>query len=412
MQFWELNPYNAWMISRHIFPFLLDALADSPAVALLGPRQAGKTTLALRVGEHCAQTRLAGRLSGSIYLDLESPGDRQKLTDPEAYLVHHADKLVILDEVQQMPALFQVLRGLIDQGRRQGLGLGRFLLLGSATGELLRQSSESLAGRVAYLELPPLQLLEVGADQQDALWLRGGFPDSFLASSLAKSLTWRQNLIKTYLERDIPSFGTRIPAETLRRLWTMLAHQQGGLLDVSQLGKNLMLDAKTVHRYLDMLVDLMLVRRVQPWHSNTGKRLVKSPKVFVRDSGLVHALLGIGTHDALLSHPVVGNSWEGFALETLLNAAPINTSSGFYRTSNGAEVDLLLDMPGQGLWAIEVKRGATSKPRRGFYSACEDLQPAKRWLVYPGAESYPVGDGVQAIGLRELVEVIQRSDRA
>lgn len=400
------------MISRHIFPFLLDALADSPAVALLGPRQAGKTTLALRVGEHCAQTRLAGRLSGSIYLDLESPGDRQKLTDPEAYLVHHADKLVILDEVQQMPALFQVLRGLIDQGRRQGLGLGRFLLLGSATGELLRQSSESLAGRVAYLELPPLQLLEVGADQQDALWLRGGFPDSFLASSLAKSLTWRQNLIKTYLERDIPSFGTRIPAETLRRLWTMLAHQQGGLLDVSQLGKNLMLDAKTVHRYLDMLVDLMLVRRVQPWHSNTGKRLVKSPKVFVRDSGLVHALLGIGTHDALLSHPVVGNSWEGFALETLLNAAPINTSSGFYRTSNGAEVDLLLDMPGQGLWAIEVKRGATSKPRRGFYSACEDLQPAKRWLVYPGAESYPVGDGVQAIGLRELVEVIQRSDRA
>ena len=400
------------MISRYIFPFLLDALADSPAVALLGPRQAGKTTLALRVGEHCAQTRLAGRLSGSIYLDLESPGDRQKLTDPEAYLAHHADKLVILDEVQQMPALFQVLRGLIDQGRRQGLGLGRFLLLGSATGELLRQSSESLAGRVAYLELPPLQLLEVGADQQDALWLRGGFPDSFLASSLAKSLTWRQNLIKTYLERDIPSFGTRIPAETLRRLWTMLAHQQGGLLDVSQLGKNLMLDAKTVHRYLDMLVDLMLVRRVQPWHSNTGKRLVKSPKVFVRDSGLVHALLGIGTHDALLSHPVVGNSWEGFALETLLNAAPINTSSGFYRTSNGAEVDLLLDMPGQGLWAIEVKRGATSKPRRGFYSACEDLQPAKRWLVYPGAESYPVGDGVQAIGLRELVEVIQRSDRA
>jgi predicted AAA+ superfamily ATPase len=400
------------MISRHIFPFLLDALADSPAVALLGPRQAGKTTLALRVGEHCAQTRLAGRLSDSIYLDLESPSDRQKLTDPEAYLAHHADKLVILDEVQQMPALFQVLRGLIDQGRRQGLGLGRFLLLGSATGELLRQSSESLAGRVAYLELPPLQLLEVGADQQDTLWLRGGFPDSFLASSLAKSLTWRQNLIKTYLERDIPSFGTRIPAETLRRLWTMLAHQQGGLLDVSQLGKNLMLDAKTVHRYLDMLVDLMLVRRVQPWHSNTGKRLVKSPKVFVRDSGLVHALLGIGTHDALLSHPVVGNSWEGFALETLLNAAPINTSSGFYRTSNGAEVDLLLDMPGQGLWAIEVKRGATSKPRRGFYSACEDLQPAKRWLVYPGAESYPVGDGVQAIGLRELVEVIQRSDSA
>lgn len=396
------------MIDRHLFTSVLNALADSPAVALLGPRQAGKTTLALGVGEHAFKEGLRGRQSSSIYLDLESPSDRQKLTDPEAYLAQHADKLVILDEVQQMPALFQVLRGLIDQGRRQGLGVGRFLLLGSATGELLRQSSESLAGRVAYLELPPLQLLEVGADQQDALWLRGGFPDSFLASSLAKSLTWRQNLIKTYLERDIPSFGTRIPAETLRRMWTMLAHQQGGLLDVSQLGKNLMLDAKTVHRYLDMLVDLMLLRRVQPWHSNTGKRLVKSPKVYVRDSGLVHALLGIGTHDALLSHPVVGNSWEGFALETLINAAPLNTSSGFYRTSNGAEVDLLLDMPGHGLWAMEVKRGAASKPRRGFYSACEDLKPVKRWLVYPGAETYPVGDGVQVIGLRALIGVIQQ----
>lgn len=396
------------MIDRHLFSSILGALADSPAVALLGPRQAGKTTLALGVGEHAFKEGLGGRQSSSIYLDLESPSDRQKLTDPGAYLAQHADKLVILDEVQQMPALFQVLRGLIDQGRRQGLGVGRFLLLGSATGELLRQSSESLAGRAAYLELPPLQVLEVGADQQDALWLRGGFPDSFLASSLAKSLMWRQNLIKTYLERDIPSFGTRIPAETLRRMWTMLAHQQGGLLDVSQLGKNLMLDAKTVHRYLDMLVDLMLLRRVQPWHSNTGKRLVKSPKVYVRDSGLVHALLGIGTHDALLSHPVVGNSWEGFALETLINAAPLNTSRGFYRTSNGAEVDLLLDIPGHGLWAMEVKRGAASKPRRGFYSACEDLQPVKRWLVYPGAETYPVGDGVQVIGLRALIGVIQR----
>jgi predicted AAA+ superfamily ATPase len=382
-----------------------------PAVALLGPRQAGKTTLALRVAEHVAKLGLSGRQSGSLYLDLESPSDRQKLTDPEAYLSHHADKLVILDEVQQMPALFQVLRGLIDQGRRQGQGTARFLLLGSATGELLRQSSESLAGRVVYLELPPLQLLEGGLAQQDVLWLRGGFPNSFLAKSLPKSMAWRQNLIKTYLERDIPSFGARVPAETLRRLWVMLAHQQGGLLDVSQLGKSLMLDAKTVHRYLDMLVDLMLVRRVQAWYSNAGKRLVKSPKLYVRDSGLVHALLGIGTQDALLSHPVVGNSWEGFALETLLNAAPLNTSSGFYRTSNGAEVDLLLDIPGHGVWAIEVKRGVASKPRKGFYSACEDLKPAKRWLVYPGTDAYPVGDGVQVIGLHNLAETIWKIHR-
>ncbi len=376
---------------------MLETLDDFPAVALLGPRQAGKTTLARAVGDG---------LNGSVYLDLESPSDRLKLTDPEAYLSQHEDKLVILDEVQQMPALFQPLRSLIDQGRRKGLAAGRFLLLGSASGELLRQSGESLAGRIAYLELPPLQIQEVDGVEQDALWSRGGFPNSFLAKSERQSLVWRQNLINTYLERDIPSYGVRIPAETLRRLWTMLAHKQGGLLEVSQLGKNLMIDAKTVHRYLDLLVDLMLLRRLQPWHSNVGKRLVKSPKLYIRDSGLVHALLGIATADALLSHPVVGNSWEGFALETLLNAAPINTTSGFYRTSNGAEVDLLLDMPGQGVWAIEVKRGPAAKPRRGFYSACEDLQPARKFMVHARADRFPIGDGVEAMGLGELARLL------
>ncbi len=388
------------MFYRLLYPDLKEALADFPAVALLGPRQAGKTTLARKVGD---------QQIASIYLDLESPSDRQKLTDPEAYLAQHEDKLVILDEVQQMPALFQPLRSLIDQGRRKGLSAGRFLLLGSASGELLRQSGESLAGRITYLELPPLQLQELDADQQDTLWLRGGFPSSFLAKSERQSMVWRHNLINTYLERDIPSYGVRIPAQTLRRLWTMLAHRQGGLLEVSKLGKNLMIDAKTVHRYLDMLVDLMLVRRLQPWHSNVGKRLVKSPKLYIRDSGLVHALLGITTQDDLLSHPVVGSSWEGFAVEALLNAAPINTSSGFYRTSNGAEVDLLLDMPGQGLWAIEVKRGTSSKPRRGFYSACEDLKPTRKYMVHARADRYPFGDGVEAIGLRELAQLIRES---
>ena len=390
------------MIERSLFPSLVETLADFPAVALLGPRQAGKTTLALTVGEAHAQ---------SVYLDLESPSDRQKLTDPEAYLSMHEQRLVILDEVQKMPALFQTLRGLIDRGRRAGHAHGRFLLLGSASGELLRQSGESLAGRIAYLELPPLQVLELDAATQDTLWLRGGFPNSFLASSANKSLVWRQNLISTYLERDIPSYGARITAETLRRLWTMLAHQQGGLLDVSQLGKNLMIDAKTIHRYLDMFVDLMLLRRLQPWHSNVGKRLVKSPKLYVRDSGLVHALLGISTLEALLSHPVLGNSWEGFAIETLLNAAPLNTNRGFYRTSNGAEVDLLLEIPGAGVWAIEIKRGANSKPRRGFYTACDDLQPTQRWLVHGGHDRYPLGDGVQAIGLRELALTLQQVQR-
>jgi uncharacterized protein len=388
------------MFTRLLTPDLLEALADYPAVALLGPRQAGKTTLARGLGD---------TLLGSVYLDLESPTDRQKLVDPEAYLAQHENVLVILDEVQHMPALFQVLRSLIDAGRRKGLASKRFLLLGSASGELLRQSGESLAGRIAYLELPPFQVAEVAPQQQDLLWLRGGFPDSFLAPSAPKSMAWRQNLINTYLQRDMPAYGSRIPAETLRRLWTMLAHQQGGLLDVSMLGKNLMIDAKTVHRYLDLFVDLMLLRRLAPWHSNAGKRMVKSPKVYIRDSGLVHALLGNGSMDALLSHPVVGYSWEGFAIETLLNAAPVNTSSGFYRTSNGAELDLVLDIPGRGVWAIEVKRGLVAKPKRGFYSACDDIAPARRWVVYPAGERYPLGPDVEAIGLRELASLVRAS---
>ncbi|MDP2109714.1 MAG: ATP-binding protein [Thiobacillus sp.] len=314
------------ILRRRLLPTVETALSDYPAVALLGARQVGKTTLARQIGD----------ARSAVYLDIERPSDRQKLTDPQAYLSLHSQRLVILDEVQHMPELFPVLRSLIDEGRRAGQTTGRFLLLGSATGELLCQSGESLAGRVAYLELPPLQTLELAEDQQNTLWLRGGFPNSLLASSDTKSLDWRQNLISTYLERELPSYGSRLPAQTLRRLWTMLAHLQGCLLDVSQLAKGLMIDAKTVHRYLDMLGDLMLLRKLPPWHSNLGKRLVKSPKLYVRDSGLLHALLGLASHDALLAHPVVGNSWEGFVIETLLNAAPREAQYGFYRSSNGA----------------------------------------------------------------------------
>lgn len=389
------------MYARHLAPELRSALADYPAVALLGARQVGKTTLARQLGDEGPP--------GSIYLDLERPSNLHRLTDAEAYLSLHQDKLVILDEVRHRPDLFGVLRSLIDDGRRAGRSHGRFLLLGSASGELLQQSGESLAGRVAYLELPPLQVLELAPGDQTALWLRGGFPLSFLAPSDAKSLAWRHNLISTYLERDMPSHGARLPAQTLRRLWTMLAHQQGAVLDVSQLARSLMIDAKTVSRYLDMLVDLMLLRRLLPWHSNAGKRMVKSPKLYVRDSGLLHALLGLGSLDALLAHPVAGSSLEGFAVETLINAAPRHAQAGFYRTSNGAEVDLVLDLPGHGLWAIEIKKSPSARPRRGFYSACEDLQPRERWLVHGGADvqPYPVGDGVQAIGLRALAARLQ-----
>ena len=380
------------MFARHTTQQLHHELAHMPAVALLGPRQVGKTTLALEVA----------RDRPSLYLDLESERDRAKLAEPELYLASHHDKLVILDEVHRAPALFPVLRGLIDQARRQGQRQGLYLLLGSASLDLLSQSGETLAGRIAYLELPPLSVAEVGTPAAETLWLRGGFPDSMTATSHARSLQWRLNFIRTYLERDIPQLGPRIAAETLRRFWTMLAHHQGGLLNVAQLARNLGVDAKTAHHYIDLLCDLLLVRRLMPWHANVGKRLVKSPKVYVRDSGLVHALLGIESMDDLLSHPVVGTSWEGFVLENLLACAPMGTHAHFYRTSGGAEVDLLLSLPGGALWALEVKRSLKPKVERGFHAACEDLQPVRKLVVYPGTETFPMAHGIEATPLAAL----------
>lgn len=383
------------MIVRRLTAELDSALAEAPAVALLGPRQVGKTTLALEV----ARTRPA------VYLDLESAADRAKLAEPELYLAAHADKLVILDEIQRTPQLFQSLRGLIDAGRRSGQGTGRFLVLGSASIDLLKQSSESLAGRIRYLELAPLDAAEVGREQLDALWLRGGFPDSLLADSDAASLRWRMDFIRTYLERDIPQLGPRIPSETLRRLWTMLAHSQGGLLNAAALARALAVDGKTVAAYLDLLVDLLLVRRLAPWHGNVRKRLVKSPKVYVRDSGLVHALLGIGDREALLAHPVAGGSWEGMAIESLIAAAPRGTEAYFFRTAAGAEIDLLLQLPGRRApWAIEIKRAIAPKIERGFHAACETVAPESRWVVYGGAERFPIAAGVEAVALVDLCE--------
>lgn len=380
------------MFDRQITPRLLDELAHMPAVALLGPRQVGKTTLALQV----AQQR------PSVYLDLESERDRARLSEPELYLSQHQDKLVIIDEVHRAPALFPVLRGLIDQARRDGRRQGLYLLLGSASLDLLQQSGETLAGRIAYLELSPLNITETGAGSLDALWLRGGFPDSFTAPDAARSLRWRQNFLRTYLERDIPQLGPRIAAETLRRFWTMLAHQQGGLLNVAQLARNLGVDAKTAHGYIDLLCDLLLVRRLQPWHANVGKRLVKSPKVYVRDSGMVHALLDVGTLEGLLSHPVVGASWEGMVVDNLLTSAAHGVQGHFYRTSGGAEIDLLLSQPDGAMWAVEIKRSLSPKVERGFHSACEDLQPKHKVVVYPGSEVYPLGHGIEAMPLDEL----------
>lgn len=389
-------PNIARMIHRHLLPIVQERLGQFPAVALLGPRQVGKTTLA----EMVAADRPA------LYLDLESPVDREKLAEPELYLSAHQDKLVIIDEVQRLPALFEVLRGLIDRGRRQGRQAGHFLLLGSASLDLLRQSGESLAGRIAYLELAPFDILELGGEEQERLWLRGGFPESFLAADDRQSYLWRENFVRTYLERDIPLLGPRIPGETLRRFWTMLAHGQSTLLNAAHLARGLAVDGKTVARYLDLLVDLLLVRRLPPWHATVGKRLVRSPRVFVRDSGVVHLLLGIADREALLGHPVAGLSWEGFVTETLINAAPLRTVPSFYRTSAGAEIDLLLEIPGEGLWAVEIKRGLAPKLERGFHHARADLRPDRCFVVYAGEERYPLAEGVEAISLTTLAGVL------
>jgi len=381
------------MIQRRITARVKQRLDQFPAVALLGPRQVGKTTLA----------KMLGAATESIYLDLENPQDLAKLDDPRSYLQTHQDKLVILDEVQRLPGLFQILRGLIDTGIESGKTAGQYLLLGSASIELLKQSSESLAGRIAYLELSPLDITEVSPEHLPTLWIRGGFPRSFLAKDDPQSVIWRNNFITTYLERDIPQLGPRIPAETLRRFWTMLAHLQGAPLNAARIAKSLAVDGKTVAKYLDLMVDLLLARRLQPFHANVRKRLVKSPKVYLRDSGLLHALLRLDDAEDVLSHPIAGESWEGFVIENLIRCAPERTQASYYRTSAGAEIDLVLDMGGkQGIWAIEIKRSVAPKISKGFHNALNDIQPDKAFIVYAGDERYAKGKGIEAIGLTGL----------
>lgn len=380
---------------------LQQLLAEFPAVAILGPRQVGKTTLALDMLDEA---------SAAHYLDLESPADAARLADPLAYLQSRDDALVVIDEIQRKPELFPVLRGLIDQRRRQGRRVGQFLLLGPATGALLAQSAESLAGRIAYMELPPLMLNEVPVEEAEALWSRGGFPESLLARSDAASLRWRQQFVTTYLERDIPQLGPRIPAETLRRLWTMLAHEQGQLLNATRLATALAISGQTVTRYIDLLCDLMLVRRLPPWSGNVGKRLVRSPKVYVRDSGLVHALLGLGTLDDVLGHPVAGGSWEGWIIENLLSVLPLGGHAFFYRSSAGAELDLVLELPRGERWAIEIKRSTAPSLTQGFHIATADVGATARFVVYAGAEDYPMGDGIEAVSLTSMLQRLTRAD--
>ncbi|MCY4097149.1 MAG: ATP-binding protein [Rhodospirillales bacterium] len=382
------------MIPRIVQAAVEAAFDRQAAVALIGPRQVGKTTLALEIG----QSRDA------IYLDLEDRDDRGRLAEPKLYFNHVEDRLVILDEIHRMPGLFETLRGVIDSGRRRGKGKGRFLILGSASIDMLRQSGETLAGRIAYVDMVPLSALEVVDTQssRERLWLRGGFPDSYLADSDQDSMALRRDFIRTYLERDVALFGPRVPAATLERLWTMLAHQQGTMLNASALGRALEISTQSVNRYIDLLTDLLLVRRLLPLRANVGKRLAKSPKVYVRDSGLLHALLGITSLDQLAGHPVIGASWEGHVIETLVSTLPPRVMPFFYRTSAGAEIDLVIEHADGSRWAIEVKRSPSARIGPGFHRACADVRAERAFVVHAGDDRYPLSEALEALSVRAM----------
>lgn len=390
------------MIHRLDRATVLGHLRDFPAVVLLGPRQVGKTTLARGIARE--------RKDRALYLDLERPSDRRRLDDAEAYLRAQTGRLVVIDEIHRVPGLFEILRGIIDQRRAAGDRAGHFLLLGSASLDLMRQASESLAGRVAYVELPPVVTQELPRGVPvNRLWVRGGFPESLLARTDAKSLVWRQQFVRSYLERDVPMFAPRLPSETVGRLWGMLAHLQGSLLNHSRLASSLGVSAPTVTRYLDLLVDLLLVRRLQPWSGNVGKRLVRSPKWYVRDAGVLHALLGLERLDDVLGHPVAGPSWEGFVIENLVNAAGGDRLPMFLRTERGAEIDLLLERGGRVEIAVEVKRTTAPAVSKGFRIGCADLRPKAAYLVHGGTDTWPMGGGVTAISLPNLMQKLRES---
>lgn len=389
------------MYKREIAQKITEKLTCNPAVAILGPRQVGKTTLALEIAKD----------RPSIYLDLENPEDFQKLRDPAHYLGLHTDKLVILDEIQRYPDLFMSLRGVIDAGRRESKGNGRFLVLGSASNDLLKQSSESLAGRINYLELSGLNPFEVEAPDSkhlQQLWVRGGFPNSYAALNNAESNEWRKNFIKTYLERDIPQLGPRIPASTLMRFWTMLAHVQGELLNASKLASSLGVESVTVSRYLDLMVDLLLVRRLKPWYGNVKKRLIKSPRTYVRDSGILHTLLQIPDYEHLLGHPILGKSWEGFVIENILSSLPSHVHPSFYRTSAGAEIDLLLEFNLGDYWAIDIKSSKTPSVKKGFHTACEDLGVKRKLVMYTGEDTFSLGNETTIISLPLFLQELRK----
>ena len=390
------------MIDRLFESQLIDALMDSPAVALLGPRQVGKTTLAQRLSKKTFEKDI-------VYLDLELDSDLAKLDDAEGYLKRFENHLVIIDEAQRAPELFRVLRGLIDIRKRNGEKAAQFLLLGSASRDLLQHTSESLAGRIRFLELTPFSIEEIehekGAKSDlERLWSRGGYPDSYLARSDDASWEWRINFISTYLERDIPLMGPKVPATRMKRFWTMLAHVHGQQLNLSNLGKSLETSHTTIRNYLDLLTDFYMVRQVPPWSGNTKKRLVKAAKVYIRDSGLLHTLLNVTDMESLLGHPILGASWEGFAIENILSRLSSKWRYSYYRTSAQAELDLVLEGPRNQIIAIEIKRSISPKITKGYHFACDDLKATQKIVIHAGADSFPMNGGIEAMGMETFLK--------
>ncbi len=397
LQFGILHDRLQGLLSRLLEEKILQGVRSMPVVAILGPRQVGKTTLALEI----TRTKLNKQVA---YLDLELDSDIAKLEDAEAYLNRFSNQLLVIDEVQRKPDLFWVLRSLIDVRKRGGEKGGHFLLLGSASRDLLQHSSETLAGRIRYLELSPFSLLEVCQSGQsdtiiEKLWLRGGFPDCYLAETDDESWDWRTDFISSYVERDIPLMGPKVPATRMKRFWSMLAHWHGQQVNQSSLAKSLEVDHKTIRSYLDILTDFYMVRQIQPWAGNTKKRLVKASKVYIRDSGILHRLLNIPDYETLLGHPVLGASWEGFVLENIILNLSSKWQYSYYRTSAQAEIDLVLEGPGQQVWAIEVKRSTAPRVSKGYHLACEDIKATRKLVVYPGEENFPLPHDTEAINL-------------
>jgi len=377
------------IIKRYITEAIIDRLDTNPAVALLGARQVGKSTLAEIIIEN---------FSDAIYLDLERPADINKLTDPEAFFQQFKDRLICLDEIQRIPEIFSVLRGVIDRNKKNA----QFLILGSASRDLIQQSSESLAGRISYIEITPFTHSEVPFIAPNDHWLRGGYPRSLLAKKNETSIQWREDYIRTFLERDIPQLGFRIPAHTLGRFWRMLAHSHGQVLNSSKLAGSMGVSSHTIRKYIDILEQTFIIRVLTPYTINTKKRLIKSPKVYIRDSGILHSLLGIETMEDLFANPIYGSSFEGFIIENILTWLP-RWQASYYRTSNGAEIDLILTK-GSRTIAIEIKASTSPKVSKSFWSSIETISPDQTYIIAPVEDAYPIAENVTVMPLPVFIK--------